>query len=318
MPRCPRPVDDGRSRRLMQCLIEAAGGADRSRRCNGRKVPAVPVSPGRSVSASRLAPQRASSSSAVVIMAKASVAGAVKTRLVPPLTDEEAAAFNTCCLADIAANVVAAAQIEPIQAFVAYAPPGSEPFFATLLPDLQLLPPTEPTIGRSLVHAAQHLFAADYGSVCLINSDSPTLPTRVLVEAVRHLRRPGDRVVLGPAADGGYYLIGLKQFHRRLFEDIDWSTERVFQQTIARAAEIGLAAAVLPEWYDVDDDQALAILAHELFRGSGAAAVYEDGYPAPRTAAFLRKLSATNGGLKQFLENSAASKAADFVPRSGQ
>ena len=284
-------------------------------------VPAVPVSPGQSVSAFRLAPQTASSSSAVAIMAKASVAGAVKTRLVPPLTYEEAAAFNTCCLSDIAANVIAAAQIEPIQAFVAYSPPGSEPFFAALLPNLQLLPPKEPTIGRSLVHAAQRLFAAAYSSVCLINSDSPTLPTRVLVEAVRDLRRPGDRVVLGPAADGGYYLIGLKQFHRRLFEDIDWSTERVFQQTIARAAEIGLAAAVLPEWYDVDDDQALAILAHELFRGSGAAAVaavYEDGYPAPRTAAFLRKLSATNGGLKQFLENSAASKAADFVPRSGQ
>jgi len=112
-------------------------------------------------------------------------------------------------------------------------------------------------------------------------------------------------------------LIGLKQFHRRLFEDIDWSTERVFRQTIARAAEIDLAAAVLPEWYDVDDDQALALLAHELLRGPGAATVYEDGYPAPTTAAFLRKLSATNGGLKRFLENSAALKAADFVPRSG-
>ena len=250
-------------------------------------------------------------------MAKASVAGAVKTRLVPPLTYEEAAAFNTCCLSDIAANVIAAAQIEPIQAFVAYSPPGSEPFFAALLPDLQLLPPKEPTIGRSLVHAAQRLFAAAYGSVCLVNADSPTLPTRVLVEAVRHLRCPGDRVVLGPAADGGYYLIGLKQFHRRLFEDIDWSTERVFRQTIARAAEIGLAAAVLPEWYDVDDDQALALLAHELLHGPGAAAVYEHGYPAPRTAAFLRKLSATNGGLKRFLGNSTASKVADFVRRSG-
>ena len=317
MPRCPRPVDDGRSRRLMQCLIEAAGGADRSRSCNGRNSPAVLVSPGQSVSASRLAPQTATPSCAVAIMAKASVGGAVKTRLVPPLSYEEAAAFNTCCLSDIAANVIAAAQIEPIQAFVAYSPPGSEPFFAALLPDLQLLPAKEPTIGRSLVHAAQRLFAADYGSVCLVNADSPTLPTRVLVEAVRQLRCPGDRVVLGPAADGGYYLIGLKQFHRRLFEDIDWSTERVFRQTIARAAEIDLAAAVLPEWYDVDDDQALALLAHELLRGPGAATVYEDGYPAPTTAAFLRKLSATNGGLKRFLENSAALKAADFVPRSG-
>src|SRR5215471_2327595 len=255
---------------------------------------------------------------AVAIMAKASVAGTVKTRLVPPLTYEEAAELNTCCILDVADNIIAAAGLEPIQGVAAYSPSGSEQFFADLLSHrFKLLPPKEPTIGRSLFHAAKDLFTAGYGSVCLVNADSPTLPTRVLVEAVRRLRQPGDRVVLGPAADGGYYLIGLKQFHRRLFEDIDWSTERVFRQTIARAAEIGLAAAVLPEWYDVDDDQALALLAHELIHGPVAAAVYEDGYPAPRTAAFLRKLSATNGGLKRFLENSAASKAADFVPRSG-
>jgi glycosyltransferase A (GT-A) superfamily protein (DUF2064 family) len=161
---------------------------------------------------------------AVAIMAKASVAGTVKTRLVPPLTCEEAAEFNTCCLTDVAANIVAAAAWVPIQGFAAYHPPGSERFFYDLLPvGFKLLPPKEATIGRSLFHAAQDLFAAGYRSVCLVNADSPTLPTEVLVEAVRLLREPGDRVVLGPAADGGYYLIGLKRFHRRLFEEIDWS-----------------------------------------------------------------------------------------------
>ena len=241
---------------------------------------------------------------AIAIMAKASVAGTVKTRLVPPLTQEEAAAFNTCCLSDIAANIIAAAEVVPIQCFAAYSPAGSEAFFAALLPDrLQLLPPKEPTIGRSLFHAAHDLLAAGYGAVGLVNADSPTLPTRVLVEAVRCLRQPGDGLVLGPAVDGGYYLIGLKRFHGRLFEDIDWSTERVCRQTVARAQEIGLAVAMLPEWYDVDDDQALALLVRELFSGSHATTPYEAGYAAPRTAALLKRLSATNASLKRFFEH---------------
>src|SRR6266567_1173357 len=123
---------------------------------------------------------------AVAIMAKASIAGAVKTRLVPPLTPKEAAELNSSFLADVAANIAAAAAQAPIQGFAAYHPCGSEQFFADLLPPaFKLLPPKEPTIGRSLVHATRDLLAAGYGSVCLINGDSPTLPTDLLVEAVR-------------------------------------------------------------------------------------------------------------------------------------
>jgi hypothetical protein len=233
-------------------------------------------------------------------MAKASVAGTVKTRLVPPLTYEEAAELNTCCLADVAANVMAAARQVPIQGFAAYHPCGSEAFFDDLLPDgFGLLPPREPTIGRSLFHAAYDLFVAGYGSVCLLNADSPTLPNEILVEAVRRLQEPGDRVVLGPAADGGYYLIGLKQFQPRLFEEIDWSTERVFRQTLARAAEIGVIVATLPEWYDVDDRTTLAMLAREIGPRRTAGSPYRNGYRAPKTTAFLERLAAANGGIER-------------------
>jgi uncharacterized protein len=236
---------------------------------------------------------------AVAIMAKASVAGAVKTRLVPPLTPDEAAELNTCCLKDVAANISAAARQAPIQGFAAYHPLGSEPFFENVLPvGFKLLPPKEPTIGRSLFHAARDLFGAGYNSICLVNADSPTLPTEILVETVRRLREAGDRVVLGPAADGGYYLIGLKQFHRRLFEEIDWSTERVFRQTLARAGEIGVTVSPLPEWYDVDDEATLAMLAREIGPCRSSASPYLNGYPAPSTAAFLEKLAGRNGGIE--------------------
>jgi uncharacterized protein len=239
-------------------------------------------------------------------MAKASVAGTVKTRLAPPLTHQEAAELNTCCLMDVAANIVAAANQVPIQGFAAYHPLGSEAFFDALLPvGFKLLPPREATIGRSLFHAASDLFNAGYSSVCLVNADSPTLPTEFLVETVRQLRDSRDRVVLGPAADGGYYLIGLKHFHQRLFEEIDWSTERVFRQTLARADEIGVTVAPLPKWYDVDDAATLATLVREIGPCRSIANPYLNGYRAPSTTAFLEKLAAESGGIGRLLGRAA-------------
>jgi uncharacterized protein len=222
---------------------------------------------------------------AVAVMAKAPRLGAVKTRLVPPLSAAEAAALSGCFIQDIAGNILLAAREAPIDGYVAYSPPGSAELFAPLLPEgIGLLPPRRIGLGASLLDAAEDLFAAGYGSVCLVNADSPTLPTGVLVAAAEALAPPGDRLVLGPAEDGGYYLIGLKHPHRRLFEEIDWSTERVFRQTSERAAELGLDTVTLGAWYDVDDVAALRRVAGEL------GGIDRAGYAAPHTAAFLRRL----------------------------
>lgn len=237
---------------------------------------------------------------AVAVMAKQSVAGEVKTRLVPPLSFAQAAAFNTACLLDVAGNLeIAAAGQTPIAPLVAYSPAGAERFFAELLPpQVGLLAPREASLGRSLFHAARDLVAQRYGAVCLLNADSPTLPTEFVVRAACRLAEPGERVVLGPAADGGYYLIGFKNFYPRLFEAIDWSTERVFRQTLARAAELGLESVVLPEWYDVDDGDGLALLGDELFGGGGR---WRGGYAAPAVSGLLRDLAAANDGLRRLL-----------------
>ncbi len=106
------------------------------------------------------------------------------------------------------------------------------------------------------------------------------------------LARPGDRAVLGPSTDGGYYLLGIKQAHRRLFDDIDWSTERVARQTLERASEIGLDVHCLPAWYDVDDSQALRQLHAELFEG-GSLDPALTPFHAPNTAALMDDLLAT-------------------------
>jgi rSAM/selenodomain-associated transferase 1 len=223
---------------------------------------------------------------AVAIMAKAPRQGEVKTRLVPPLSTTEAAALGAAFIRDSADNILAAAEAAPIEGYVAYSPPDSAELFAALLPAaIRLLPSRRIGLGESLLDAATELLAAGYGAVCLVNADSPTLPTALLVEAVRALASPGDRIVLGPAADGGYYLIGLKQPHRRLFEDIAWSTERVLRQTIDRATEIGLETMTLPEWYDVDDVASLRQLHSELNSRDPV------GYAAPHTAAVLQRLA---------------------------
>jgi glycosyltransferase A (GT-A) superfamily protein (DUF2064 family) len=126
------------------------------------------------------------------------------------------------------------------------------------------------------------LFTAGFGSVCLINSDSPTVPAENFVEAANQLARPGDRVVLGPSDDGGYYLIGLKHLHARVFENIAWSTDQVLAQTLQRTDEIGVEVHHLPSGYDVDDRATLHRLCNELIESNRDV--------APYTRKFLERL----------------------------
>src|SRR5438876_12272930 len=119
--------------------------------------------------------------------------------------------------------------------------------------------------------AVKDLFKCGFESVCLIDSDSPTVPAENFAEAVELLSTIEDRVVLGPSDDGGYYLIGVKKPYRHLFEQIDWSTERVLKQTMQRATEIGIEVKLLPTGYDVDDDASLRRLCNELLSDTTSA-----------------------------------------------
>jgi len=210
---------------------------------------------------------------AIAVMAKAPRPNHVKTRLVPPLSAHEAASLNASFLRDVTDNIREAARAVPIAGFVAYAPEGSEPLFDGMLaPGTGLVladgsiavPPGIDGFGRALFHAATTLLEQGYGAACLLNSDSPTLPTVFLREAAEALAQPGDRMVLGVAEDGGYYLVGIKAPHAALFQNIAWSTDQVSAQTLARAATLGLEVATLPQWFDVDDAASLTRLVDDL------------------------------------------------------
>jgi rSAM/selenodomain-associated transferase 1 len=205
---------------------------------------------------------------AIAVMAKASIPGRAKTRLSPPLTPAQAADLNTAFLRDIANNLLQAGHQVFIRPHMAFAPAGSEAFFNRILPaGIDLVETVAPRFGDCLLRATQTMLGRGYGAACVLNSDSPTLPASYLVAAVTALAAEGDRAVIGPSTDGGYYLLGMKRAHRHLFDDIEWSTERVFEQTLARAREIELPMVVLPTWYDVDDAAALRMLVGELLEG---------------------------------------------------
>ena len=224
---------------------------------------------------------------ALVVMAKAPRPGKVKTRLSPPLTPDQATALNICFIRDTTENIQQVTEAGNSAGLVAYTPVGDEAAFDGLLPaSFQLLAQRGDGFGERLLFVSEDLFACGFSSVCLIDSDSPTMPQSALLQAVERLSVPGDRMVLGGSDDGGYYLIGIKRPHHRLFEQIDWSTERVFAQTLERAGEIDLPAELLPTWYDVDDAATLDRLQRELASPDAAA------YGAKYTRAYLESLRA--------------------------
>jgi hypothetical protein len=224
-------------------------------------------------------------------MAKAPRPGKVKTRLSPPLTPEQAAELNTCFLGDTTANIAGLAEEAACAGVISYTPVGDEYLFEGLLPQgYRLVPQRGEGFGERLLMTAQDLLACGFSSVCLIDSDSPTVPKTAFALAVDALARPGDRIVLGPSQDGGYYLIGMKRAHFEPFENITWSTASVFEETVAAIRSIGVELVTLPLWYDVDDAATLEILRAELIDGLQPSFASLPGYSADYSRRFLAQL----------------------------
>jgi rSAM/selenodomain-associated transferase 1 len=218
---------------------------------------------------------------ALAVMAKVPVPGLVKTRLCPPLTPGQAAALARCLLLDTLAKVRQTPGAAPC---LVYAPAGARGAFRDLAgDDIALLPQEGRDLGERMHRLSSRLLAAGCAAVVILGTDSPTLPAAVLADAVAHVRRGKDDLILGPSEDGGYYLIGLSRPQPDLFAGVAWGGSGVLADTRERARRRGLRVRLLPRWWDVDTPADLARLREELRRtGSDT---------APRTAAYLRTLA---------------------------
>jgi uncharacterized protein len=222
---------------------------------------------------------------AVGIICKAPQAGRSKTRLATAIGDVAASELSACFLRDVGDAVDALPEGIGRRGYGVYAPRGTEEIVRRLLPaGFEFLLQTGKDLGQVLLGATFALLERGHDCVLLVNGDSPTLPTRYLADAIEALREPGDRMVLGPASDGGYYLIGLKRLHPHVFARIAWGTENVAKTTLERAGEIGLATHLLPEWYDVDNIETLHWLEDEL---AGRSDRFQEGGLARASRAFL-------------------------------
>lgn len=217
---------------------------------------------------------------ALVLMARAPLAGKVKTRLVPPFSPEEAAGLYRCLLVDLLESVKS---FRHADLFVAFSPAETAPLFQELVPPaFVLFPQRGGDLGDRMHNVFVDLASKAYKSIVLIGSDLPVFPSHFLEEAFAVLEKPGRDLVLGPSRDGGYYLIGMNRPIRQIFEDIPWGEEEVFIATAQRARRLGLSPSFLPQWFDIDrpeDMSYLASLAHQF-------AIHSQ----ERTFAFLREL----------------------------
>ncbi len=216
---------------------------------------------------------------ALIVLAKAPAPGVAKTRLSPPLTLAAAAAFAAAALAD----TVAVARAVPGCAVRIAHPQGAESAIraalgAAMPPCVALPAVATADVGAAMAWAMACAFDGGVRCVALIGGDLPSLPPAYIAAAFAALDRGAD-VALGPAEDGGYYLVATREPQPELFAGIAWSTPAVFAQTAARAASLGLAVATLPPWYDIDGATDLLRCARDLDADAA--------HPARATRAFL-------------------------------
>jgi rSAM/selenodomain-associated transferase 1 len=206
---------------------------------------------------------------ALVLMAKAPREGEVKTRLIGALSPAEVTELYINFLRDTFALMEEVqAERETLALALCYTPEGEEEAFEVVEREGSLmLAQRGGYLGERLSNCFMDFFDLGFDSVVVIGADSPTLPADYLLAAFDGLADEYD-VVIGPAEDDGYYLVGMRKFSRAIFEDIPWGTSGVLSATKDRVRDAGLNLNLLPAWYDVDTPAELARLKEELKSGN--------------------------------------------------
>lgn len=196
--------------------------------------------------------------SRLLVFARAPVTGRVKTRLQPLLGAECCLELYRALLQRTMATVGSGA-LAPVHLWVDQDPHNEE--FLTYCNSDEIFVQPEADLGRRMaVAAGQTLLQPGVESVILLGSDCPAMTRQHLQLALQELES-GKQVVITPAEDGGYVLLGLRQLLPELFSDIAWGGEDVFNSTLQRCADNDIEVSVLPGLWDVDRPEDLPRLA---------------------------------------------------------
>ena len=197
----------------------------------------------------------------LIVFAKNPIPNQVKTRLLPTLSSKQAASLYQAFLVDWCEIIK---QLSNTDLVIAYAPPEGLLDLQNLLgEDFIYVAQKGKGLGERLTNVTQWAADNGYKKIIFVGSDSPTLPISYVSQGIDSLNTCD--VVLGPSMDGGYYLIGFSKNKLNImvpyiFEDIAWSTEHVFLQTVERIHSIAAKLTLLPPWYDVDTPDDLHFL----------------------------------------------------------
>jgi len=195
----------------------------------------------------------------LIIFAKEPTPGQVKTRLSPPLSPEGVAQLYHSFLLDILEEMK---QVPEVRLALAFSPAEAQGFFRSLAPPgTNLFPQAGMDLGERMARAFAHSFKTGFSPILLRGSDTPDLPAALVSEARQVLASGKAQVVLGPATDGGYYLVGLTEPQPASFQGPTWSSSTVLSSTLKAARQQGLMVHLLPAWTDIDTyDDLLAFL----------------------------------------------------------
>jgi hypothetical protein len=186
----------------------------------------------------------------LIIFTRYPEAGKAKTRLIPALGAEAAAELHRQMTEYTLAQVKRLQQSLSLTVEIWFAGGDRIQMQTWLGSDLSYQPQPEGDLGDRMAQAFQTAFDNGVKAAIIIGTDCPELTDVLLTEAFQALQQTD--LVLGPATDGGYYLIGLRRSVPELFKTIAWSTDRVFQQTVDIASNLNLSLATLPALTDVD------------------------------------------------------------------
>ena len=186
----------------------------------------------------------------LVVVAKAPVAGRVKTRLIPRFTPEEAVELYRCFLHD---RIRTLDTLKGVDRAIAFTPADARDMFIPFSRNgIRLFSQKGVDLGERLNNIFVEKLAGGYDAVSIIDSDTPDLPQSIIQESFKRLLSEKADVVFGPCYDGGYYLVSMRRPHPELFDDIPWSTETVLSKTLEKAKQLHVKTDMLPWWNDLD------------------------------------------------------------------